>query len=140
MTTKVGLNEDEYLALVERIQKAMCIEPFRPDVTDVVVLIGTVQILNREIERLRAALNWHATDNMPQERLAREMFAEAAQMDFNTPQRLATHWAADGRERGEFHDCAGRAMRAIVRIVKNERLWSEWEQPAGNPDRHACQT
>ena len=52
MTSKVGLNETEYLDLVERIQKAMTIEPFRPDVTDVVVLIGTVQVLNREIERL----------------------------------------------------------------------------------------
>ena len=54
MTDKPGLNEGEYLALVERIQKAMCIEPFRPDVTDVVVLIGTVQVLNQENERLRA--------------------------------------------------------------------------------------
>jgi hypothetical protein len=52
-STKPGLNEDEYLALVERIQQAMCIEPFRPDVTDVIVLIGTCQVLNREIERLK---------------------------------------------------------------------------------------
>jgi len=53
MTDKPGLNEDEYLALVERIQQAMCIEPFQPDVTDVVVLIGTCRMLNTEIERLR---------------------------------------------------------------------------------------
>ncbi|HEY1292818.1 MAG TPA: hypothetical protein VGJ60_07065 [Chloroflexota bacterium] len=52
--TEPALNETEYLALVERIQQAMCIEPFRPDVADVIVLIGTCRALNDEIERLRA--------------------------------------------------------------------------------------
>ena len=55
-TKKIGLNEDEYLAIVERIQQAMCIEPFRPDAADVMVLIGTCRVLNQEIERLRAEL------------------------------------------------------------------------------------
>lgn len=53
MSDKPGLNEDEYIALVERVQQAMCIEPFHPDVTDVVVLIGTCRMLNTEIEGLR---------------------------------------------------------------------------------------
>jgi hypothetical protein len=48
------MTEDEYLDLVERIQKAMMIEPFRPDVADVVTLIGNWQTHAREIERLRA--------------------------------------------------------------------------------------
>jgi len=81
---------------------------------------------------IRASLNWHANDNMPQERVAREMFAETAAMDFNTPQRLATHWAADGRTRGEFYDWAGRAMRALVRINLGQRRWTEWENDLGN--------
>jgi len=54
-TKEVGLNEGEYLAIVGRIQQAMCIEPFRPDAADVIVLIGTCQMLNQEIGRLRAA-------------------------------------------------------------------------------------
>ena len=49
---KEGLTEDEYLAVVERIQQAMCIEPFRPDVTDVVMLIGAWRVQQRENERL----------------------------------------------------------------------------------------
>ena len=51
------MSEDEYLALVERIQQAMCIEPFRPDVTDVVMLIGEWQVQHHEIERLRTELH-----------------------------------------------------------------------------------
>jgi hypothetical protein len=56
MSTKEGLSEAEYLAVVERIQQAMCIEPFRPDVTDVVMLIGAWRVQQRENERLRAEL------------------------------------------------------------------------------------
>ena len=52
----MGLSEDEYLTIVEHIQQAMCIEPFRPDAADVVALIGDWQVLHREIERLRAAV------------------------------------------------------------------------------------
>jgi len=70
MTSKIGLSEDEYFDIVERIQKAMCIEPFRPDTADVVALIGAWQLLNSENERLRAeverltfeAMRW-AEDN-----------------------------------------------------------------------------
>jgi len=56
MSIKEGLTEDEYLAVVERIQQAMCIEPFRPDVADVVLLIGAWQVQQRENDRLRVAL------------------------------------------------------------------------------------
>jgi seryl-tRNA synthetase len=52
MTTEQ--TEEEYLAIVERIQQAMCIEPFRLDVTDVVRLIGAWRAQEREVERLRA--------------------------------------------------------------------------------------
>jgi hypothetical protein len=48
-----GLSEDEYLALVERIQKSMMWEPFRPDVVDVVALIGAWRVQQHEIERWR---------------------------------------------------------------------------------------
>ena len=57
------MNEDEFVALVERIQRAMCIEPFRPDVTDVVVLIGTVRMLNREVARLRGMIDEIAAED-----------------------------------------------------------------------------
>lgn len=56
VSEKPGLNEDEYLALVERIQQAMCIEPFHLDMTDVVVLIGTCRVLDGEIKRLWAVV------------------------------------------------------------------------------------
>jgi len=34
------MTEDEYLGVVERIQMAMAIEPFRPEMTDVVRLLA----------------------------------------------------------------------------------------------------
>src|SRR5580765_845055 len=49
------MTEDEYLDTVERIQQAMCIEPFRPPVADVVALIGERQLLRRERDALREA-------------------------------------------------------------------------------------
>jgi len=56
MTTKTTMTEDEYLALVERVQQAMCIEPFRPAMQDVMVLIAEWRLLSNETERLRAAI------------------------------------------------------------------------------------
>lgn len=51
MTTK-GLSEAEYLDIVERVQKAMCVEPFRPDVADVVALVGAWRVERGEVDRL----------------------------------------------------------------------------------------
>jgi len=51
-SNKPGLSEDEYLAIVENVQKAMMIEPFRPAMTDVVALIGAWRLQQHEIERL----------------------------------------------------------------------------------------
>lgn len=72
MSTKEGLTEDEYLAIVERLQRAMMIEPFRPDVTDVVMLIGTWRVQQREIERLSRRLEWHEAMTQEVERLNAE--------------------------------------------------------------------
>jgi len=52
MTDKATMTEDEYLALVERVQQAMCIEPFRPSLQDVVVLIAEWRLLHNEVDRL----------------------------------------------------------------------------------------
>lgn len=57
MTDKPGLSEAEYLDIVERIQQAMCIEPFRPEVTDVVMLIGEWRVQQREYADLLAQAN-----------------------------------------------------------------------------------
>ncbi len=47
------MSEDEYLALVERIQQAMAIEPFRPPLIDVVKLLSDWRDLSNQNERLR---------------------------------------------------------------------------------------
>jgi hypothetical protein len=48
--------EDGHLAVVERIEQAMSIEPFRPGLADVIALIGAWRQLNNENGRLRAEL------------------------------------------------------------------------------------
>src|SRR5215831_2774526 len=48
--------EDEYIDLVERVQQAMAIEPFRPRIPDVIVLLAEWRLLRNENERLRAQL------------------------------------------------------------------------------------
>jgi hypothetical protein len=48
------MTEDEYLDTVERIQKAMAVEPFQPSVIDVVKLLSDWRTLRNEIKRLRA--------------------------------------------------------------------------------------
>jgi hypothetical protein len=48
--------EDDYLALVLRIQQAMAIEPFQPSVIDVVKLLSDWRDLSNGIERLRDGL------------------------------------------------------------------------------------
>lgn len=62
MATKPGLTEDEYLALVERIQQAMCIEPFCPNMDDVILLIGEWPPQRRKIRRLEEALDMVAEE------------------------------------------------------------------------------
>lgn len=47
------MSEDAYLALVERIQKAMVIEPFQPSVVDVVKLLSDWRDWSREIKQLK---------------------------------------------------------------------------------------
>lgn len=55
--TKPGpMSEDDYLALVTRLQQAMAIEPFRPSVIDVALLASEWRMHSTEIERLREAL------------------------------------------------------------------------------------
>lgn len=50
------MSEDDYLALVTRLQQALCIEPFRPSVIDVMLLASEWRMHSAEIERLRATL------------------------------------------------------------------------------------
>jgi hypothetical protein len=47
------MSEDDYLALVTRLQQAMAIEPFRPSVIDVALLASEWRMHSTEIERLR---------------------------------------------------------------------------------------
>lgn len=49
------MSEDDYLALVLRIQQAMAIEPFQPDIVDVVKLLSDWRTLTNDNERLREA-------------------------------------------------------------------------------------
>jgi hypothetical protein len=63
MSDNRGLSEDEYLDIVENIQKAMMIEPFRPDMTDVVALIGAWRLQNNEIRQLRAMIDEIAAED-----------------------------------------------------------------------------
>ena len=49
------MTESEYVDLVGRVQQAMAVEPFRPSLADVVVLIAEWRLLHNENERLRTA-------------------------------------------------------------------------------------
>ncbi len=73
MSDNPGLSEDEYLDIVERIQKAAMIEPFCPSVADVVALVGQYRVYERllrdrdaEVERLRASFDAHHPPNLQQ--------------------------------------------------------------------------
>jgi hypothetical protein len=57
------VSEDQFLAIVDSIQRAMMVEPFCPDMDDVVTLIGERRLLHRRLvdaeaenERLRMRL------------------------------------------------------------------------------------
>jgi hypothetical protein len=57
------LTEDQFIELVDSIQRAMMVEPFCPDIDDVVTLIGERRLLHRRLveteaenERLRTRL------------------------------------------------------------------------------------
>jgi hypothetical protein len=47
------MSEDEYLGVVLRIQQAMAIEPFQPDLVDVVKLLSDWRTLTNQVERLQ---------------------------------------------------------------------------------------
>ena len=53
------MSEDDYLAIVQRIQQAMAIEPFRPPLIDVVKLLSDWRDLTNQNERLRALITKH---------------------------------------------------------------------------------
>jgi hypothetical protein len=57
------MSEDQFIAIVDGIQRAMMVEPFCPDLDDVVTLIGERRLLSRRLvdaeaenERLRMRL------------------------------------------------------------------------------------
>jgi ABC-type phosphate transport system auxiliary subunit len=102
---KEGLTEAEYLAVVERIQQAMCIEPFRPDVTDVVMLIGAWRVQQRENERL--LLN------------NAELSAECDQWG----EKVAELWAERERHQAEFREQITEEHAAYQELHRdNQRL------------------
>jgi hypothetical protein len=47
------LTEDQFLELVDSIQRAMMVEPFCPDIDDVVTLIGERRLLHRRLVEKR---------------------------------------------------------------------------------------
>jgi hypothetical protein len=51
------MSEEDYLAVVERIQQAMAIEPFRPPLIDVVKLLSDWRDLSNQNERLKTTIN-----------------------------------------------------------------------------------
>ena len=57
------LTEDQFIGIVDSIQRAMMVDPFSPDADDVVTLIGERRLLHRRLseteaenDRLRARL------------------------------------------------------------------------------------
>lgn len=83
-------------------------------------------VTSEDIERLLRALD--ESDPFVKDRLAREMFAERVYAHEH-PGGIETSWAADGRTRGEYHDCAARAIRALLRIARKQQMW-DWQPPA----------
>lgn len=79
------MSEDDYLALVTRLQQAMCIEPFRPSLIDVMLLASEWRMHSTEIERLlvdNAELS--AECDQWQAKLA-EVWAELAELRAREP-------------------------------------------------------
>lgn len=90
----MGLTEKDYLDIVERIQQAMCIEPFQPDVTDVISLIGAWRVQQQEIDRLRTELH-----RVSESRRGQRERAERAEQEI---ERLLVDNAELGRECDQY--------------------------------------
>jgi hypothetical protein len=53
------MSEHDYLDVVEHIQKAMAIEPFRPPLIDVLMLLSDWRDLTRVVDAAREFVRWH---------------------------------------------------------------------------------
>lgn len=95
------MSEDDYLAVVERIQQAMAIEPFQPSVVDVVKLLSdwrdlsnAKHMLAEEREAWKARAREESAENDQWQRKQAESWAEIERLRAALTAGVATHGEA----------------------------------------------
>jgi hypothetical protein len=106
------MSEDDYLALVTRLQQAMAIEPFHPSVIDVARLASEWRMLTTENERLRNAGLQLAADSATESAMKDAEIERLRQHD-----KEATDLTID--QQAEI----GRLRAALEWVRDNTELW-----------------
>lgn len=125
MTTPepLGLTEKDYLDIVERIQQAMCVEPFQPGMADVVRLIEAWRGQQHKIERLHAEIEqWIARLRETTSRLESRLRECDAEQQEIVRLRIGLHRVAESR-RGQ-RERAERAEQEIT-VLREQLAESE---------------